>query len=238
MVQAVEADTAGDLDADAVKTGQKFHRLAAIHPAKLAKRAGMPAEKAAGLFQVRGAVSQLQGAKIGFRGAGQFGGGGKRMAELAPSILQNGGKSRPVKSGERLHGVSDRGNGFLLGDEKGYDHLPGILAQDADAASRRGRFPQIGIVRADGGKKHAVIRVRVEVMAPEGEIPGRAVEKKGILFLPDFGVPASADQTPGAGPPGREPVKAEALAGLRGLRKVEIRNVQYLHRLHYSRFSF
>ena len=68
----------------------------------------------------------------------------------------------------------------MLGNNKGDDHFPQILAENPDAGSVCGSFFQIIILFIDGRENGAVIRVQIKIRFPIGKLFFRA--EKGNFF--------------------------------------------------------
>ena len=115
-----------------------------------------------------------------------------------------------VQGGQLFHRLTDLRYGTLLGDDEGDDHLPQILAQDADSAPEAGGGQEVGILRGDHFLNLPVIGVQIKIVFPEGEILLAAVEGETVPLLDHCESFLTAD---GREAPGGRLPQAEALAG-------------------------
>ena len=71
----------------------------------------------------------------------------------------------------------------MLGDDKGDDHFPGLLAQDPDSPPGLGSSQEIGIIRIYRGDHCLIIPPAVKVVFPEIKLLLLAVKDNAASFL-------------------------------------------------------
>ena len=81
-----------------------------------------------------------------------------------PARLQ---QRRTVPGTQRFHASLNGRDIFALADDKGNQHLPGVLAQNADARPGPGRCAKVGILFGHRGADGRIIAVQIKIAVPE-----------------------------------------------------------------------
>lgn len=189
MVKTEETDAVGNLFADSVKAGQIVHGLGIGHGGQGIQVQAAQDSVLTELMDIFGPVSQLQIPQFLQAGPGEFLGRGEGEGLHVPGIGDGGS----IAAAQSFYQLPDGGNGFLLGDDKGQDHFPGVLTQDPDAAGAGSRPGNIGVFRVGRMADGDIIGGTVKIIQPEIQVIVLTLKGNVLVVLADEKQTTAAD---------------------------------------------
>lgn len=206
-VVAEERHALGHLDAHTADFHQCFPQLIG-GPVGQRLQVQFAAVNAAGrVIDIAGPVAEPAFRQPVRPGAHQRRRGGESPALRLPRV--EGGAAGPA---EFLDGAADGRDAFALGDDEADEHLPGVLAQNAQPGAVAAGRLQVGVPFEAAGPEGRIVGIQVKISPPEGvELRPGAGKHKGVRRIagPDLQIPAAGDQRPaGRGLPHTEALTA------------------------------
>ena len=153
----------GHLDAHAVLLHQSFQQPGIGQGFQRGKVQRSRCNRLGGSQNIRGAVAQRAVPQCLLPCRGERLRRWERIQHF-PARLQ---QRRTVPGTQRFHASLNGRDIFALADDKGNQHLPGVLAQNADARPGPGRCAKIGILFGHRGADGRIIAVQIKIAVPE-----------------------------------------------------------------------